>query len=61
MDHDDTVMEDSTHTQQELEEMMESLVTRMIKSEMEDFELVLKIFQLLLIGECSCVKEKRSD
>ncbi|XP_078310521.1 Fanconi anemia group I protein-like isoform X2 [Crassostrea virginica] len=39
MDHDDTVTEDSTHTQQELEEMMESLVTRMIKSEMEDFEL----------------------
>ncbi|XP_062569094.1 Fanconi anemia group I protein-like [Saccostrea cucullata] len=38
-DHDDTVMEDSNHTQQELEDKMESLVTRMIKSEMEDFEL----------------------
>ena len=61
MDHDDTVMEDSTHNQQELEEMMESLVTRMIKSEMEDFELVLKIFHLLLICDRSCVKEKTSD
>lgn len=39
MDHDDTVMEDSNRTQQELEEMMDSLITRMIKSEMEDFEL----------------------
>jgi hypothetical protein len=34
------VTEDATQTQQELEDMMESLVTRMIKSEMEDFELV---------------------
>lgn len=57
MDHDDTVTEDSTHTQQELEEMMESLVTRMIKSEMEDFELVLKIFHLLLFGDCWCEGE----
>ncbi|XP_056004226.1 Fanconi anemia group I protein-like [Ostrea edulis] len=38
-DHDDTVTEDSNQTQQELEDMMDSLVTRMIKSEMEDFEL----------------------
>lgn len=60
MDHDDTVTEDSTHTQQELEEMMESLVTRMIKSEMEDFELVLKSstsYYSVIAG----VKEKMSD